>query len=107
MLKFLAFDQAIGSCPCIDLDSILVNFFINFLVPGAGIDVNIDILTKRLKNSKKRPLLHKKNISDTINRIYLEREKVYNEADYRIKCSTLKSSEIVDIILKLYENSGN
>ena len=71
------------------------------------LDVNIDILTKRLKNSKKRPLLHKKNISDTINRIYLEREKVYNEADYRIKCSTLKSSEIVDIILKLYENSGN
>ena len=71
------------------------------------LDVNIDILTKRLKNSQKRPLLYKKNISDTIKKIYFERKKIYNESDFRIRCSSLKSIEIVDKILKLYENSRN
>tara|TARA_Y100000389_G_scaffold204621_1_gene258409 strand:- start:1192 stop:1707 length:516 start_codon:yes stop_codon:yes gene_type:complete len=71
------------------------------------LDVNIDILTKRLKNSQKRPLLYKKNISDTINKIYLDREKIYNESNYRIKCSSLKSSEITNKILKLYEDTRN
>ena len=37
ILKFLALDHAIGSCPCIDLDSTLTSFSNNFLVPGAGI----------------------------------------------------------------------
>ena len=71
------------------------------------LDVNIAQLIERLKRTKKRPLLYKKNISDTIKKIYLEREKIYNKADYRIKCSSLKTNEIVDKILKLYENSGN
>jgi shikimate kinase len=71
------------------------------------LDVNADILEKRLNRTQKRPLLYKKNISDTIKKMYLERKKIYNEANYRIKCSFLKSSEIVDKILKLYEKSGN
>jgi shikimate kinase len=71
------------------------------------LDVDIAQLIERLKRTKKRPLLYKKNISDTIKKIYLEREKIYNKADYRIKCSSLKTNEIVDKILKLYENSGN
>ena len=71
------------------------------------LDVNADVLIKRLNKTKKRPLLYKKNIRDTINQIYLDRKKIYNEADYRIKCSFLNSSEIVDKILKLYEKSGN
>ena len=71
------------------------------------LDVDIAQLIKRLKRTKKRPLLYKKNISDTIKKIYLEREQIYNKADHRIKCSSLKTNEIVDKILKLYENSGN
>jgi len=71
------------------------------------LDVNTDILEKRLNKTFKRPLLYKKNISDTIKKMYLERKKIYNEANYRIKCSFLKSSEIVNKILKLYEKSGN
>ena len=71
------------------------------------LDVDIPQLVERLKRTKKRPLLYKKNISDTIKKIYLEREKIDNKADYRIKCSSLKTNEIVDKILKLYENSGN
>ena len=71
------------------------------------LDVDTAKLIERLKRSKKRPLLYKKNISDTVNKIYMEREKIYSKADYRIKCSSLKTSEIVNKILKLYENSGN
>ena len=71
------------------------------------LDVNEDELIKRLSKSKKRPLLYKKNISDTIKKIYLDRKKIYSEADYRIKCSFLSSEEIVDKILELYEKSGN
>ena len=71
------------------------------------LDVDIDELVKRLKRTKKRPLLYKKNIDDTVRKIYLERKKTYNEADYRIKCVSSKSGEIVDKILKLYENAGN
>jgi shikimate kinase len=71
------------------------------------LDININELTKRLNKSKKRPLLYKKNIKDTINKMYLERKKIYNEADFKIKCSFLRPNEIVDKILKLYEKSGN
>jgi shikimate kinase len=71
------------------------------------LDVNIDILIKRLSKTKKRPLLYKKNISDTINKIYLERKNTYKEADFRIKCNFLTSNEITDKILELYEKSGN
>ena len=71
------------------------------------LDINEDQLVKRLEKTKKRPLLYKKNISDTIRKIYLERKKTYKEADFRIKCDFLTSNEIVDKILKLYEKSGN
>ena len=71
------------------------------------LDVDINDLAKRLQKNKKRPLLYKKNINDTIKKIYLERKKIYNEADYRIKCGFLKPEVIVDKILKLYEKAGN
>jgi len=39
--------------------------------------------------------------------MYLVRKKIYIESDFRIKCDSLDSKEIVDKILKLYENAGN
>ena len=48
------------------------------------LDVPIEMLIKRLKFSKKRPLLFKKNTSDIIKKIYFERKKIYNKADHRI-----------------------
>ena len=69
------------------------------------LDVSVDELVKRLKNSNQRPLLHKKNIGDELKKIYFERKKIYNEADYRIKCKSLKPGEIVEKILNLYEKT--
>ena len=71
------------------------------------LDVPIHELIKRLKKSRQRPLLYKKNIADTVKKIYFDRKKIYNEADYRIKCNSLKSGEIVGKILEIYEKSRN
>ncbi len=69
------------------------------------LDVNTNLLIKRLNKSKKRPLLYKKNLVETINKIYLERKKTYNEADFRIKCNSLSSTIITNKIFKLYEST--
>ncbi len=69
------------------------------------LDVNLDILTKRLQNNVKRPLLNNKNLSETIYKIYLERKETYNEANFKINCSFLKPEEIVTEIIELYEKS--
>ena len=71
------------------------------------LDVQVEELIKRLKKSKHRPLLYKKNINETVKKIYFQRKKIYNEADFRIKCNSLKSEQIVRKILNLYEKSGN
>ena len=68
------------------------------------LDVPIEMLIKRLKYSRKRPLLFKKNTSDVIKKIYFERKKIYNKADHRIECNSLRSDKIVGMILILYEN---
>ena len=69
------------------------------------LDVDVNELTKRLKNTKKRPLLNKKNLAETVKKLYYERKKTYREADFKIKCNFLKPDLIVEKILKLYEKS--
>ena len=69
------------------------------------LDVNLNILIKRLKKSKKRPLLFRNNISETISKIYLDRKKTYREADYKLKCDKLKTDTIIGKILEIYENT--
>ena len=71
------------------------------------LDLDVESLLIRLKNVTKRPLLDQNKLEQSINKIYSERKKIYNESDFRIRCSSLKSIEIVDKILKLYENSRN
>ena len=71
------------------------------------LDIATDLLIKRLEKAKKRPLLYKKNLKDAVKKIYLNRKKTYNEAEFKIKCSYLKSNEIADKVLKLYEKSRN
>ena len=49
------------------------------------LNVNIDILIKRLKNSKTRPLIYKKNLKKELINIIDIREKFYRKADLIIK----------------------
>ena len=69
------------------------------------LDVPIGELIKILKKNRQRPLLFKKNLSETVKKIYLDRKKIYNESDHRIKCNSLKSEEIANKILSIYEKS--
>ena len=71
------------------------------------LDLPISELIKRLKKNTRRPLLFKKNIAETAKKIYFYRKKIYNKADFRIKCNSLKPNEIVNKILDLYEKSDN
>ena len=71
------------------------------------LDLSTDEIINRLKKSKKRPLLFKKNLVETINKIYLERKRTYNESSFRVRCNFLKPEEIVDKIILFYEKSRN
>ena len=71
------------------------------------LDVPIEELIKRLKKNKQRPLLFNKNLDETVKKIYFDRKKIYSEADFKIRCNSLKSDQIVKKILNLYEKSGN
>ena len=71
------------------------------------LDVPIDELIKRLRKSRQRPLLIKQKLSKFVKKIYFERKKIYNTADFRIKCKSFKSEEIAKKIINLYEKSGS
>ena len=69
------------------------------------LDLKLESLIMRLKNIKKRPLLNQNNLKDSINKIYSERKKIYNKSNFRIKCNSLSVSQIVNKIIKIYEDS--
>tara|TARA_B100000963_G_scaffold13787_1_gene10644 strand:- start:1382 stop:1933 length:552 start_codon:yes stop_codon:yes gene_type:complete len=71
------------------------------------LDAPIEELIKRLNKNPKRPLLHKKKLRESVKKIYFERKKFYNEADFKIKCKFLKPDEIVKKIIVKYEKTGN
>ena len=71
------------------------------------LDLNINNLILRLKNAKKRPLLDQANLEESVNKIYSSRKKIYNEANFKIKCNNKDKGRIVQEIISLYESSGN
>ena len=71
------------------------------------LDLKVESLLTRLKNVKKRPLLNQDKLEESINKIYSERKKIYNESNFKIKCNLMNASQIVNKIIKLYENSEN
>ena len=58
------------------------------------INVNTDIILKRLGNSKKRPLLNNINKELTLRKLFNERIEYYNQADLIIK-NILDKKEII------------
>ena len=68
------------------------------------LNVNLTTIYKRLKNSNKRPLVHK-NGKNNIEKIFMERKKIYSLADHKINCDYLSLKQISDQIIKLYEKT--
>tara|TARA_A100000164_G_scaffold68324_1_gene56980 strand:- start:436 stop:948 length:513 start_codon:yes stop_codon:yes gene_type:complete len=62
------------------------------------------ILLNRIKNSSKRPLTINATDAELIDLIK-KRSNIYSKALYEIKCDNLTKSEIVNIIIKIYETN--
>jgi shikimate kinase len=60
------------------------------------------ILIKRVKGSKKRPLVFK-STDQEIKIIIRNRSKIYSNAEHKINCNNLTKTEIVKKIIKIYE----
>ena len=63
--------------------------------------VNNNILIKRLKYSKKRPLIKNTNIKNKLEELIIDREKYYNKADLTIQNNNTISDTINKIKKKL------
>ena len=63
---------------------------------------NFEILLKRIKNSKKRPIAFNSTDNELIDLIK-KRSSIYSKALYEIKCDKLSKNEIVKKVLKIYE----
>lgn len=61
-----------------------------------------DTLIKRIKNSKKRPVVVNLDENE-IRKLSKERNKYYSKASIKIKCDNLSKSELLNKIIKLYE----
>ena len=66
------------------------------------LNVNLETIYTRLKNSKKRPLIYNNN-QNNIGKIFMERKKIYSLANHEINCDNLNLNQISNRIIKLYE----
>ena len=67
------------------------------------LDLNVEMIYKRTKLNKKRPLL--KNSSDEeLKKIYEERERIYSLSDFRVDCNLKNKDQIITEIVKIYES---
>ena len=62
------------------------------------------ILIRRIKDSKKRPLVFK-STDQEIRAIIKDRSKIYSSAKFKINCNKLTKTEIVKKIIKIYEHN--
>ena len=66
------------------------------------LNINLKTLHERLKKSNKRPLIDKNN-PKSIDKIFMERKKIYSLANHEINCDNLSVKQISNKIIKLYE----
>ena len=67
------------------------------------LDLNLKTINKRIKWTKKRPLINEKNSILKINKLYSERKNIYKLAKYKINCNNLSKEKIVKKIISIYE----
>jgi shikimate kinase len=68
------------------------------------LDWKNETLINRIKNSKKRPLAMKLDNLE-LQKLIVKRSTIYNLSEYKINCDKLDKKQIVEKIIKLYENS--
>jgi shikimate kinase len=66
------------------------------------LDWDESTLIKRIKGSKKRPLVFKSSEQE-IKQLIKKRSKIYSKAQFKINCNKLTKTEIIKKIIKIYE----
>ena len=66
------------------------------------LNCNEEVLLKRIRVNKNRPLAHKSTDKE-IKEIIKKRNKIYAKAQFKINCNERTKTEIVDKIIKIYE----
>ena len=66
------------------------------------LDWDESILIRRIKDSKKRPLIFK-STDQEIRAIIKNRSKIYKNAQFKVNCNKLTKAKIVKKIIKIYE----
>ena len=81
------------------------NIRLNVLQKSISIwlDVNMKTLNKRVKWTKKRPLLNKVDINKKMKDLYSKRKNIYKLANYKITCDNLDKHRIAKKIIEIYE----
>ena len=67
------------------------------------LDIDLKTLNKRIKWSKKRPLLNNENNQKKIDELYSERKKIYKLANHKIDCERLDKEDVAKKIITFYE----
>ena len=70
------------------------------------LDLDVKILYKRVKESKKRPLL-KNSSEEELIKIYNLRKKIYSLADFKVQCGSKNKEQIINEVLQIYEDRQN
>ena len=66
------------------------------------LDLSTSILLSRISDQKKRPLLNKPNLKETLETIYQKRKGIYALANFKINCDKINKAELVTKIAKIY-----
>ena len=70
------------------------------------LDLDVKILYKRVKESKKRPLL-KNSSKEELIKIYNLRKKIYSLADFKVQCGFKNKEQIINEVVQIYEDRQN
>ncbi len=69
------------------------------------LNVSPEIIFKRIKKNKRRPLLTNAKSKKDVEKIYLNRKKIYSYADYELNCYSKSKKQIVEEIHKIYRKN--
>ena len=70
------------------------------------LDLDVEMLYNRVRESKKRPLL-KNSSKEELIKIYNLRKKIYSLADFKVQCGSKSKEQIINEVLQIYEDRQN
>ncbi|SHE60305.1 shikimate kinase [Desulforamulus putei] len=63
-----------------------------------GLEASAEVICKRVRNKRTRPLLARGNLQEKVEKLLAERKEAYQVADFTVQTDQLSPEEIVNII---------